>query len=84
MKKVMLIVALMGLVTLSAFAATYPAWDVNQDGKVDGKDLALVSLAFGSVDGSYNWNPLADINGDGWVDGRDIIFVAIHFGEFYK
>jgi hypothetical protein len=56
-------------------------WDLNQDGKVDGKDVAIVSLAFGSVQGSSNWNPLADLNADGKIDGADIAIDASHFGE---
>jgi len=58
----MLIVALMGLVTLSALAATYPAWDINQDGVVNMRDVNIECMAFGSFVGSANWNPACDIN----------------------
>ena len=55
--------------------------DVNGDGRVDLKDIALVAHAFGSTPGSPNWNPAADINGDGTVNMQDIALVARHFGQ---
>lgn len=67
----------------SEVARTHAPWDLSQDGKVDGKDIAIVALAFGSVLGSSNWNPLADLNADGKIDGQDITAVAIYYGEQY-
>jgi parallel beta-helix repeat protein len=58
-----------------------PIGDVNMDGKVDGKDIATVALAFGSVPGGPRWNALADVNGDQRIDGKDITIVATHFGK---
>ena len=84
MKKAMLIVALVGLVTLSAVAATYPAWDVNQDGVVNILDCVITARAFGTTSGMPNWNPAADINADGVVNILDMIVIAGHFGETYK
>lgn len=61
--------------------------DLNSDGVVDIKDIALVALAFGSQQDYPDWNPRADITGpeylvpDGKVDIRDIAVIAIHFGE---
>jgi len=55
--------------------------DVNGDGRVDLKDIALVARAFGSTPTSPNWNPAADINGDGVVNVQDITLVARHFGD---
>jgi len=57
--------------------------DVNGDGRVDLKDLALVARAFGSTPGSPNWNPAADVNGDGVVNMKDIALVARNFGQHY-
>jgi hypothetical protein len=54
--------------------------DVNRDGVIDGKDLALVSKAYGSKPGDANWNPDADLNGDGVVDSYDLAIVTAHFG----
>jgi hypothetical protein len=57
--------------------------DVNGDGKVDLRDLALVARAFGSTPSSPNWNPFADINCDGRVDMKDIALVVRNFGRHY-
>lgn len=55
--------------------------DINDDGKVDIKDLHIVALAYGSSPGDPNWNPAADVNHDGKVDIRDVALVAKNFGE---
>jgi len=55
--------------------------DVNDDGKVDGKDIALASLAFGTVPTDPRWNPNADINQDGKIDGKDIVLISLNFGK---
>jgi len=54
--------------------------DINGDGKVDGKDVALAALAFGSMPGSPRWNQNADFNGDGRIDGRDIVIIVRNYG----
>lgn len=59
----------------------YLLGDVNQDGKVDGKDTAIVALAFGSIPGDPRWNALADVYEDQKIDGKDINQVTIHFGK---
>jgi len=55
--------------------------DLNGDGKVDGKDIAVVGLAFGSYPGHERWNPAADINHDDRIDGMDLSMVARDFGK---
>jgi len=61
--------------------------DINDDGKVDMKDIALVAAAFGTSPGHPRWNPDADITGptylvpDSKVDMRDISLVAKNFGQ---
>ena len=55
--------------------------DVNGDGRVDLRDIALVARAFDSTPSSPNWNPAADINGDGVVNMKDITLVARYFGQ---
>ena len=57
---------------------TYPAWDVNEDGKTDITDLVVVATELGS---SAPENPRADVNGDGTVNIQDLILVATHLGE---
>ena len=46
--------------------------DVNYDGKVDVKDVGIVSKAFGSYFYTESWNPRADVNDDGKVDMKDV------------
>lgn len=61
--------------------------DINGDGKVDMKDIALVAAAFGTSPGHPRWNPEADITGptylvpDNKVDMRDVSLVAKNFGQ---
>lgn len=59
----------------------YLIGDINKDGKVDIRDVAIVAKAFGSYPGFPNWNPVADLNGDGKVDIRDVSIVAKQFGK---
>ena len=84
MKKTLLIVALMGIVTLSAVAATYPAWDINQDGVVNIFDIVVIAGAFGTSPGDANWNPACDVRKDGVIDIYDLVAEVPHFGETYK
>jgi Ca2+-binding EF-hand superfamily protein len=58
-----------------------PVGDVNMDGKVDGRDIAIVARAFGSIPGDPRWNALADVNDDGKIDGKDIVTVVKLFGK---
>lgn|GEM_PF-1776280 len=58
--------------------------DVNGDGRINVKDIALVARAFGSTPTSPNWNPAADLNGDGVVNMKDIAIVARNFGQQYS
>ena len=55
--------------------------DVNGDGRVDLRDIALVARAFGSTPTSPNWNPAADLNSDGIVNMKDIALVVRNFGQ---
>ncbi len=57
--------------------------DVNGDGRVDLRDLALAVRAFGSAPSGPNWNPFADVNGDGKVDLKDVALIARNFGQHY-
>jgi hypothetical protein len=72
---------------------TKPVWvhgivgDINLDGKVDITDIAIVSHAFGSFPGKWNWDPRADLTGptylvpDGKVDIMDLAVVSKHYGQ---
>ena len=56
----------------------YPAWDVNQDGRVSVTDLVLVAKDLGSNDPA---NLRTDVNRDGIINIQDLIVVAQHLGE---
>jgi parallel beta-helix repeat protein len=58
--------------------------DINRDGKVDIKDVAIAAMAFGSYPGHPRWNSIADENEDGKIDMRDIAVICRNFGEIYK
>jgi len=58
--------------------------DINRDGKVDIKDIAIAAMAFGSYPGHTRWNPMADENEDARIDVKDIALVAKNFGKTYS
>jgi hypothetical protein len=58
--------------------------DVDADGKVDIKDIAIVAKAFGSSNGRHNWNYQSDLNGDNKVDLKDLSIVSMNFGKVYN
>ncbi len=55
-----------------------PAWDVNEDGVTDAKDVRLVRRALGQ---SPPVNPRTDVNRDGVVNAKDLAVVNAHLGE---
>lgn len=57
----------------------YPRWDINEDGKVDLRDLAMFAAHYGeSTTSPY---PRWDINEDGKVDNSDLTIFQVHYGE---
>ena len=101
MKRVVAGMVMLGLVLcLSIFAYGTKAascccrvdCDVNNDGKVDIKDIAIVAQAFGSYGPGYlgpcspahpRWNKACDVwggCGDNKIDIRDLCLVAKYFG----
>lgn len=63
--------------------AFWKVFDINGDGKIDGRDIATVCKAFGSYPGKRRWNPDADINQDGKIDGKDLAPSCKHCGMIY-
>jgi lysophospholipase L1-like esterase len=55
--------------------------DLNQDRRVDGADLILFGLGFGSQLGETRFNPDADFNEDDRIDGLDLAVLAGNFGR---
>jgi len=57
------------------------AGDLNRDGRVDGEDLVMLALAFGTQRGDPRFKDAADLNTDGAVDGKDLAILAASFGQ---
>jgi hypothetical protein len=55
--------------------------DLDDNGKVDMKDIGYVARRFMCTPTDPLWDPIADINSDGKIDMSDIGTVARHFGE---
>ena len=56
----------------------YPAWDINQDGRVSIVDLVLIAKDLGA--GTLT-NLRSDVNRDGVINIQDLILVAQHLGK---
>jgi hypothetical protein len=63
---------------------------LNDDGKIDGKDLGTAGQAFGSYGPDFlypgspphpRWNPYADLNQDNKTDGKDLGTISYNFGK---
>jgi len=54
--------------------------DVNSDGLVDYKDLAIVVARYGSRRGDPSYLDAADVNLDGVIDYKDLAVVVSHYG----
>ena len=63
---------------ISITVGEYPAWDVNQDGRVSIQDLILVARDLGS---NAPANLRTDVNRDGEINIQDLVLVARHIGE---
>lgn len=55
--------------------------DLNGDGIVDGEDLGLMALAYGSADGELNYSPIVDLDGDLSIDDSDASYLLSEFGR---
>jgi len=55
--------------------------DLNGDGEVDIKDLAMAAKAFGSNPDHPRWNPKADVNQDKKVNIIDFVLIVSNFGK---
>jgi hypothetical protein len=54
--------------------------DFDDSGRVDGADLVVLALAFGSQKGDDRYDPAADLDDDDSVDGSDLALLAANFG----
>lgn len=55
--------------------------DLDEDGRVEGKDLIALALAFGSHVGEPRFRRAADFDGNDVVDGLDLAALAANFGQ---
>jgi lysophospholipase L1-like esterase len=55
--------------------------DINNDGRVDGTDLILFGIHFGTLQGEAGFSAAADLNADGSIDGLDLAILAANFGQ---
>ena len=55
--------------------------DVNRDGYINQKDVAIMQKSWGCTVGQACYNPAADLNGDGIVNTLDLAILASHYGE---
>ncbi|NIO36196.1 hypothetical protein GTO27_00670 [Candidatus Bathyarchaeota archaeon] len=55
--------------------------DLDKNGCVDMRDIAVAASAFGSYPSHPRWNPNADMNKDNQVDMKDIVNIARNFGK---
>ncbi len=53
--------------------------DMNDDLRIDMKDIGPTAILFGCTPSSEKWNPLADIIADNIIDMKDIAFRATRF-----
>jgi len=57
-----------------------PDPDHDGDGDVDGSDLAVFILAFGSAIGDLNYDARCDLDSNGYIDADDLALIASAFG----
>lgn len=55
--------------------------DLDRSGRVDGVDLVILGVAFGSRRGEPRFDVRADLTGDGRIDGSDLAILAANFGK---
>jgi len=55
--------------------------DVDNDGKVNLKDVFMVLRAYGSSEGDLKYDPKCDLDSDGNIDLMDLKAVFANFGK---
>jgi len=57
--------------------------DLNDDGKVDIRDVTIVGRAYGTSKGEADYNPEADFDQNDVINIRDVTIVAASFGQVF-
>lgn len=69
------------LVRFFTVQTQFPTGDINRDGRVDGKDLAVLGRSFGQdANAGQEVDRDADLNEDGVIDGTDLAILIDNFG----
>jgi squalene-hopene/tetraprenyl-beta-curcumene cyclase len=55
--------------------------DINGDGIVDYKDLAIMCSCYGTKAGDLNFRSEADLNNDGYIDYKDLAILISNYGR---
>lgn len=55
--------------------------DIDSNGRVDGRDLALMAFSFGTSRGNTDFRASADLDNNGTVNGEDLAVLANNFGK---
>ncbi len=58
--------------------------DLDNSLRIDGGDLIVLSIAFGSDAGSPFYNAKADLNNDGRIDGQDLTILSLLWGKNFS
>ncbi|MEM0006908.1 MAG: right-handed parallel beta-helix repeat-containing protein [Candidatus Bathyarchaeia archaeon] len=55
--------------------------DINNDGKVDAKDIGTIASLFGATPETQKWNQTCDIIQNDIIDSKDLAFACKYFGK---
>jgi hypothetical protein len=55
--------------------------DLNNDGKIDYRDLAIFASSYGTTQGQSGFNKAADLNNDGKIDYKDLAILGGNYGK---
>lgn len=55
--------------------------DLDENGRVDGRDLAQMAFSFGTSSGDTDFRSRADLDNNGRVNGEDLAVLANNFGK---
>lgn len=55
--------------------------DLNSDGTINIVDISIVAVAFGTIEGDENYNPIADLDDNKQINIVDVSIVALDYGK---
>ncbi|MBL0732425.1 MAG: hypothetical protein JJW03_06210 [Desulfosarcina sp.] len=57
--------------------------DVDVDGDIDGRDLAMFSATYGFGEGHPEYNSKADLYPNGYINERDLVIFLQYYGKTF-